>query len=123
MTFTYIGDLSTDLDEIRFRITDTVSGAGVKPDGSNFTDEEINGLKTIEGGVNRTIAGLYESLATLYAPYVDAKIGSRDEKLSQKAKMYQALAKKWRDDYGQAGSTGIVFGLWDHDISENDPDT
>jgi len=125
MTFTYNGDGATDLDKIRFKIGDTVEDAGVLPgagSATNFTDEEIGWILTDEGSINRTIAGLYEALATRWANYVDTQVGSRDEKLSQKAKMYKALADKWRDEYGQAGSTGIVFGLWDHDISENDPD-
>jgi hypothetical protein len=104
MTFTYIGDLSTDLDQIRFKVSDTIEDAGVKPNGVNFTDEEINGLQTLESSVNRTVASLYETLAVTWANYIDTEIGTRDEKLSQIAKRYESLAKKWREDYGFSDS-------------------
>lgn len=110
MTFTYLGTLATDLDKIRFKIDDTVSGSGVKPNGGNFTDEEINGLLAIEGTVERTVAALYEKLATVYARYIDTKIGPRDEKLSQIRDSYFQLAKTQRDLYGTGVST-IRFGF------------
>lgn len=110
MTFTYVGTLATDLDEIRFKIQDTSSGSGPKPSGGNFTDEEIAGLLAIEGSVERTIAALYESLAAIWAHYVDTKIGPRDEKLSQVAQRYQKLATEWRDTYGTGHTTfGTAF--------------
>lgn len=106
MTFTYVGTLATDLDKIRFKIQDTAaSPSGIKPAGANFTDEEIAGLLTIEGTVNRTVAALYEALAGVWANYVDTKIGPRDEKLSQVASRYAALAAQWREDYGYATVT------------------
>lgn len=111
MTFTYDGTLTTNLDKIRFKIQDTVSGSGIKPNNGNFTDEEIAGLLAEEGNnVNRTVAALYEALATVWANYVDTKIGSRDEKSSQAAARYAKLAEKWRDDYGYTGTT-LVTGF------------
>ena len=110
MTFTYAGTLATDLDEIRFKVQDTVSGSGVKPAGGNFTDEEIAGLLTIEGTVERTVAALYEALAAIWGVYADTKIGPRDEKLSQVADRYQKIAKQWRQDYGY-GSTTLATGF------------
>ena len=100
MTFTYIGTLVTDLDKIRFKVQDTASGSGPKPTGTNFTDEEINGLLAIEGTVNQTVAALFEALASIWGHYVDTRIGPRDEKLSQIAERYAKQAKEWRDEYG-----------------------
>lgn len=110
MTFTYVGTLLTDLDEIRFKVQDTVSGSGVKPAGGNFTDEEIAGLLTIEGTVERTVAALLEALAAIWGTYVDTSIGPRDEKLSQVAARYEKLAAKWRKDYGY-GSAVLTTGF------------
>lgn len=122
MTFTYLGDLSTDLDVIRFSIQDTIADIGVKPNGDNFTDEEISGLLTIEGTTNKTIAALYEALATVWASAVDTEIGSRKEKSSQAAIRYASLAKKWRDDYGfTSGLNVISVGLFDEGISQEEP--
>ena len=106
MTFTYLGTLATDLDKIRFYIGDTSSttGAGVKPDGTNFTDEELTGLLGLEGSVGRAVAGVYETLAGLFAQQVDITTGPRKESLSQAAERYQKLAETWRKKYGSNGS-------------------
>lgn len=101
MTFTYLGTLATNLDYIRFKIGDTAaSPSGIKPLGANFTDEEIAGLLAIEGTKERTVAAIYETLAIVWTNYVDTKIGPRDEKLSQVAARYEAMAKQQRDQYG-----------------------
>lgn len=105
MTFTYNGTLTTDLDTIRFRIGDVTSGSGIRPDGGNFTDEEINGLLALEGTVGATIAGLYERLAGEWSNYVDTKIGARDEKLSAVADRYMKLAREWRNTHGNPTAT------------------
>ena len=108
MTFTYVGTLVTDLDKIRFKLQDTVSGSGIKPNGGNFTDEEINGLLAIEGTVNRTVSALYEALAVVWSNYVDTQVGARREALSTVADKYMNLASKWRDQYGYADTSTVL---------------
>jgi hypothetical protein len=108
MTFSYAGTMATDLDYIRLHIGDTTASSGPKPGtgtATNFTDEEINGLKTIQGTKERTVAALYGVLAAMWARYVDSKIGPRDEKLSKIADSYAKLAKQWQQDYGTATAT------------------
>lgn len=100
MTFTYVGDLSTDLDTIRFYVQDTVASSGPKPAGANFTDEEIDGVLTNEGSWQRAVAGLFEVLAALWGQYVDISVGPRREALSQTAARYADQAEKWRRKYG-----------------------
>lgn len=119
MTFTYLGTLATDLDFIRFKIGDTVSGSGVKPNGGNFTDEEIAGLLVIEGTKERTVAALYETLANVWGRYVDTRIGPRDEKLSQIPASYRALAKQLRTEYGY-GVSNVTAGSINLGIDEED---
>jgi hypothetical protein len=112
MTFTYIGDLSTDLDNIRFNIQDTTSGLGIKPQGLNFTDEEINGILSKEGSVGRATAALFETLSVTWSTYVDTSVEERSEAMSQTAKNYMTLAKRWRDTYGYGeAQTTIVTGF------------
>jgi len=111
MTFTYVETLLTSRDYIRFKIGDTVSSSGPKPNGGNFTDEEIAGLLAIEGTKERTVAAIFETLSGIWAHYVDTKIGPRDEKLSQVSARYAAWAKELRDEFGTAAatlSTGFV---------------
>jgi hypothetical protein len=110
VTFTYNGTLTTDLDDIRFKVRDTTENSGPRPSGGNFTDEEINGLLAIEGTAERTVAALYEALASEWSVYVDTKIGPRDEKLSQVAGAYERLARRFRKDYGY-GSNILTTGF------------
>jgi predicted outer membrane lipoprotein len=108
MTFSYAGTMATDLDYIRLHIGDTTASSGPKPGtgtATNFTDEEINGLKTLQGTKERTVAALFGVLAAMWANYVDSKIGPRDEKQSQKAANFLALNKKWETAYGTATAT------------------
>ena len=106
MAITYTGELTTDLDRVRFYLGDTVNGTGIKPDGSNFTDAELNGLVTLEGSWQRAVAGACEALVMLYAPEVDIAVGPRRESLSQAAARYEKQAESWRKRYGR--STGSV---------------
>jgi hypothetical protein len=100
---TYDDALSTDRDKVRFYLHDTVEDSGPFFDGSNFSDDEITGLITVEGSWQRAVAGGLEILASAYAPLVDTSIGARRESLSQAAARYEAMAKKWRAQYGRTG--------------------
>lgn len=117
MTFTYEGDLATDLDRIRFEIQDTAaSPSGVKPGGANFTDEEIAGVLTVAGSVNAAIGLLYKALWIVWARYVDTRIGPRDEKLSQVAANYKTLATA----YGAISVGSVTTGSINLGIDEED---
>lgn len=110
MTFTYVGTLATDLDKVRFYIADRVVGSGPRPGGANFTDEEINGALTIEGNWQRTIAALFEVLASEWSDEVNITVGPRREELSQTAAHYLKQAATWRARYGKAaGAAGSGF--------------
>jgi hypothetical protein len=105
MAFTYVGDLSTDLDNVRFTIGDTVENSGPKPNSANFTDAELNGLISREGSWQRAVAGAFEALAGYYAPQVDIALGPRREAMSQAAESYKSQAKDWRKQYGSSTSS------------------
>jgi hypothetical protein len=124
MTFTYVGTLTTSLDIIRFKLGDTVEDSGVKPNGGNFTDEEIAGLLSLEDdNTGRTVAALCEVLANIWANYVDTRIGPRDEKLSQIPKFWQTRAKQLRSEVGYTTgsvSTGTInLGIDEEDENFN----
>jgi hypothetical protein len=104
MTFTYVGDLSTDLDKVRFHIGDTVENAGPKPSSGNFTDEELGGVITSEGSWQRAVAAVLDVLAVLWSPSTDIKIGPQWLFLSQTKEGFEKRAQQWRDDYGIATS-------------------
>lgn len=110
MTFTYLGTLATDLDTIRFEIQDTVENSGIKPNGGNFTDEEINGVLAGEGNVNRTVANLYERLATAWSIKANTQVGARREDLGKIADNFRKLGQDYRNRYGY-GSVTIATGF------------
>jgi len=58
MTFTWVGDLSTDLDKVRFHIGDTDS------DGYFLTDETINALLSSESTVGGAVVACLKYIIT-----------------------------------------------------------
>lgn len=102
--FTY--DLTTDVGKLRLEIGDQSEGAGVRPDGSNFADEELETILEQEGNVlGRGIARACEILANAWATLADLTVGPRSEKLSQVAARFEKRAAALRMQYG-GGSTG-----------------
>lgn len=112
MAFTYIGDLSTDLDKLRFEIGDTVSGTGVLPDGSNIPDATLNAVLTQEGSVGLAAARVCESLARAWAKIAASiSVGSRSES-NQQVTNWTEQANELRKQYGQrSGTTAGLFSI------------
>lgn len=105
MAVTYVDTLLTDRDIIRAQLNDTVSGSGPKPNGGNFSDNEIAGILAVEGSANRAIARFYEILAGVWANKGLSEIGPRKEDLKAVSEAYAKLARQWREDYGSAVSS------------------
>lgn len=109
MTFTYVGDLSTDLDKVRFHIQDTVSGSGPKPSDGNFTDEELDGLLDGVDSWTKAVAEAFKALSAAWSGYVDISAGPRRESLSQIAERYAKLAVEWGGETLEAGYMTMDF--------------
>jgi hypothetical protein len=107
MAFSYDDRLTTDRDRVRFYIQDTVSDSGPKPGGDNFSDDEIDGLVTLEGSWQKAAAGALEVLAALWGQYVDTQVGPRREQLSQTAARYAQMAQQWRSRHGSTAVAGV----------------
>ena len=90
MTFTFIGDLSTDLDKVRANIGDTVSTA------EKFSDEWINGMLAVISDVNTASAALCDQLAARYAGKVDVGGNGANKAQSQLFDHYTKLANRIR---------------------------
>lgn len=103
--FTY--DTATDIGKVRLEIGDDAYSAGVKPDGTNFSDEEIQVYIDREGSVMRAVAGLCEALANRWAVVADISVGPRRESLSQVSQGYRDRSQSLRLQYGGAGQ-GVV---------------
>lgn len=116
MAFTY--DLSATSGRVRLAIGDTVQGAGPRPGGANFSDEEIAALLTIEGSTQRASAACFEALSALWAAQpTDIRVGPRGESYSASSQ-FAKRAQTMRDTFGQtpgadtAPSTpGFVVGF------------
>ena len=109
MAFTY--DLSTDVGQVRLEIGDTNSGNGVKPDGTNLSDEEIQHLVTREGNAMRAAAACCEILARHWARVANIAVGSRREDLSTIADQWAKQAKSLREQYGNAAGAVTSFSI------------
>ena len=109
MGFTYLGTGVTDLDNIRMLIQDTSENSGIKPEGKNFSDEEIAARLSVEGTVNRTVANLYEILSVSWSTWVTTRVDDgRSESRSDVSKVFAKRAKEWRDIYGYGESTSTM---------------
>ena len=108
MAFTY--DTSTDIGKLRLEIGDTEFTEGVKPDGSNFSDGELQVWLTREGDVSRATAAACGALARMWARVADISIGPRKESLGAVSKRWAEEAKRLREQYGGAGEECYSIG-------------
>lgn len=111
MSFTY--DTATDIGKVRFALGDVTNGTGIKPDGTNFSDSEIDLLLTREGSWGAAAAACCETLAVWYARVVNISVGPRREDLGAIRQVYAELAARLRLQYGGGGvahgfSAGVV---------------
>lgn len=99
MSFSYILGSSdatmAAIARVRLEIGDTTEGAGVLPDGSNFSNEEIAVyLTTYASDVPQAVNALAGVLARRWATVADVTVGPRSESLSQVSKAWAAIADK-----------------------------
>lgn len=99
-------DLDTEVGQVRFEIGDDTYGSGQKPDGSNFTDEQLLMLYTREGSVMRAAAAVCETLSRLWSGVATLQIGPRKEELGAIAKQWSDRAAQLRTTYGYGTATG-----------------
>jgi hypothetical protein len=108
VTFSY--DLDTPVGQIRLEIgdTDDTTGAGIKPTGANFSDEELTYFYTSESSsVQRAAARACEVLARMWAGAAES-VRIRDYAIdtTRKAEYYADLAKELRAKAGGAYAGG-----------------
>lgn len=108
-------DPSSKIGQLRLEIGDTRQGFGVRPDGSNFDDTELQVWLDREGHVMRAAAAALEALARTWAKEVDMRMGPRSESASQASTAYLkaalALRGVWGDTPGAAtdgGGPGVM---------------
>lgn len=115
MAFTYASDLSTNLARVRLAIGDTVNasvtaGAGCRPDGSNYTDAELNAYITDAGTWYGAVAPVLRTLAHEYARQARSTgVAGLSESLGGIASELQTMAEKWDNAYGTGMPTSEVL--------------
>jgi len=111
MTYTYNGDLATDLDVERFHLGDTVEDSGVLPSGLNFTDDELGGLQTLTGTVNKTVSAAMAAVAAQWSSYANLTVGPRKEEYAAIADAWDKRRAAWNKEYNihQTALSSIGF--------------
>lgn len=125
MTFTWIGDLSTDLDKVRANLGDTDSTDQL------LQDEQINGVLAVITDINMASAALADQIAATYARKVDVGHLSARKSASQLFRHYGELANRLRalgpgDVVGGSSSRagGIrITGTKESDFTSTDSST
>ena len=100
MALTYVGDLSTDLDKVRFHIGDTAASAGPLPSAGNFTDAELNGLISLAGSVNKAVSAAMAAISTRWSSYANITVGPRKEEYAAIADAWAKRQDAWDKKYG-----------------------
>ena len=126
MALTYIGDLSTDLDKVRFYIGDTAASAGPLPSAANFTDAELNGVLSLTGTVNKSVSAAMGAIAARWASYANITVGPRREEYAAIADAWAKRKNDWDDEYSihqvTTGSSAYLTRVdgYSDDISAGD---
>ena len=126
MTLTYVGDLSTSLDLVRFYLNDTTANSGPRPAEANYSDEELGAIITAEGSWQRAVGVMLDVLATEWSRHADITVGPRHQSFSQVAEAYAKRAAKWRVDnnvYPGIHTAGVIrVDGYSDDVASNDVD-
>ncbi len=113
MTFT--NDLSNAIGQVRYHLGDDVSGSGVKPDGTNFTDEQIEYALSANGqSVKAAAAELCGGLATRWAVVPDkvsTDSGAMVIDRTQRVNHWLALQKQLQQQATSGGSNFVMADL------------
>ena len=112
MTFTYdIANPDTTkalLSKVRLEIGDTTENAGVRPDGSNFSDEELTHWLTEEDNdVMQTAARACDALASAWSLMADETVGPRKVAYSKVSGNWSERATTLRGAY----DSGVITVL------------
>lgn len=110
MAFTYDQvNLGEFRNRLRLRVGDVQENEGPRPDGRNFSDAELDSLKTDESSsFNGTMAAVFEILATEWTQYaLSEKEGDVSFDAKGVADKYTKLANEYRVKAGTY-LTGIV---------------
>lgn len=95
-------DLTTNIGKVRLEIGDNDSGngRGVKPDGTNLTDEQVQYFLDVEGTVGRATAHACEALARAWTKMANSTRSNRRDEWADVAKGWREMAAGLRLQFG-----------------------
>lgn len=106
MTFTY--DLANAIaskvliSKVRLEIGDTVSGAGIRPDATNLSDEEITVWLDLEDDdVMLAAARACDAMSRAWSVVANETVGPRKTEFSKVSGEYEKRAESLRGTYGR----------------------
>jgi hypothetical protein len=102
MSFSYDDTMTADVDKVRFGLQDTELSKGPKPGNANFTNDEIDALLSMENSWQLAVAAGFEKLAAAWARHTSFSVVNGSFTRSDAAKQYLAMAKEWREKYGES---------------------
>jgi hypothetical protein len=109
MSFTY--NVTTDIGKVRLALGDNVEGSGVRPDGTNFEDEELSVFLTqAENDIDGATALALESLSRSWSLVPDLTLGPLKEAYSSVARSLAYRAKDLQERSG-AETGGQPFSV------------
>lgn len=113
MTFTYnlaaADEAEQNISIVRLELGDNIQNAGVRPDGSNLTDEEIAiWLEKESDDIDAAVGRACAALAKMWTNVANITVGPRKEDLGQIAKAWADRAKDALPTYGEGYEVGIV---------------
>lgn len=96
--------------QLRLLIGDTTQDDGPRPGQTNFQDDELDALLSLEGDdLNRATARAYETLAGEWSRYAGTYSLGPESEASRQAEAFAARAATARELYGYAlGEEGAV---------------
>ncbi len=116
MSFTY--DLASsdenllNISKVRLELGDITQGSGVRPDGTNLSDEELGIWLSAESKhIMHTVIRACDALARAWTNMADITVGPRSETLGRIADDWATRAKDLRSEYGNTSSGTSAFGV------------
>ena len=107
----FTNDTDSDIGQVRLELGDDVDGDGVRPNGSNFTDAQLQVWLDREGSVMCAAAAACEALARQWARVANIAVGQRKEDLGAVSDQWAKQAERLREQYGGGGSGGFSIGM------------
>ncbi len=111
MTFSYDETLAANLDQLRFKIGDTIENSGPRPVGlnTNFSNETLNALLAAAGSTNTVLLAAIAAADSLISEWTRHAGTEREGKVTKSLKDVADFWKKQKENWEQEANSGSQF--------------